>query len=71
MHGAFCDQPWPGNEAGGDPGLSRTVGSGDTADAAHTVRLPFYFAWSLFFMPFAKLLCRHFAEEEEIQQNAK
>ena len=30
MHDAFCDQPWPGNEAGIDPGLSRTVGSGDT-----------------------------------------
>ena len=29
MHGAFCDQPWPGNDAGDDPGLSRTVGSGD------------------------------------------
>ena len=25
MHGAFCDQPWPGNDSGGDPGLSRTV----------------------------------------------
>ena len=30
MHGAFCDQPLPGNDAGDDPGLSRTVGSGDT-----------------------------------------
>ena len=30
IHGAFCDQPWPGNEAGDDRGLSRTVGSGDT-----------------------------------------
>ena len=30
MHGAFCDQPWPGNDAGDDPGQSRTVGSGDT-----------------------------------------
>ena len=30
MHGAFCDQPWPGNDAGDGPGLSRTVGGGDT-----------------------------------------
>ena len=30
IHGAFCDQPWPGNDAGDDPGLSRTVRSGDT-----------------------------------------
>ena len=44
MHGAFCDQPWPGNEAGDDsgddPGLSCTVRIGDTAHTAHTVRLP-------------------------------
>ena len=33
IHGAFCDQPWPGNEAGDDPGLSRTVGMGDTRRA--------------------------------------
>ena len=26
MRGAFCDQPWPGNDAGDGPGLSRTVG---------------------------------------------
>ena len=25
MHGAFCDQPWPRNNPGDDPGLSRTV----------------------------------------------
>ena len=29
MHGTFCDQPWPGHKDGHDPGLSRTVGSGD------------------------------------------
>ena len=57
MHGAFCDQPWPGNDSGGNPGLcrtvpwpgndsggdpgpSRTLRNGDTADTAHTVRLP-------------------------------
>ena len=51
MHGAFCDQPWPGNDSGGDPGLSRTVGNGDTADAAHTVRLP------------DVLLCRFFSRD--------
>ena len=28
IHGAFCDQLWAGNDAGDDPGLSRTVGSG-------------------------------------------
>ena len=37
MHSAFCDQPWPGNDSGGDPGLSHTVENGDTADTAHTV----------------------------------
>ena len=26
MRGVFCDQPWPGNDAGDDPGLSRRVG---------------------------------------------
>ena len=30
LHGAFCDQPWPGSEAGDDPGLSRAVRSGDS-----------------------------------------
>ena len=40
MHSAFCDQPWPGKDAGDDPGLSRTAGSGDTAHTAHTMRLP-------------------------------
>ena len=30
IHGAFCDEPWPGNDAGDDLGLFRTVGSGDT-----------------------------------------
>ena len=30
IHGAFCDQLWAGNDAGDDPGLSRTVGSCDT-----------------------------------------
>ena len=40
MPSAFCDQPWPGNDSGDDPGPSRTVGSGDTADAAHTMCLP-------------------------------
>ena len=49
MLGAFCDQPWPGKDAGDDPGLSRTVGRGDTAHTAHTVRLP-GFLLSRFFM---------------------
>ena len=40
MYGTFCEQPWPVNDCGDDPGLSRTVGSGDTAHTAHTVRLP-------------------------------
>ena len=68
MHGAFCDQRWPGNYSGDDPGLSRTVGSGDTVHTAHAVRLPDVLLFSL---RFAKLLCRHFAEEEEIQQKTK
>ena len=70
IQGAFCDQPWPDNDCGDGPGLSRTVGSGDTADTAHTVRLPDVLLCR-FFLLFAKLLFRHFAEEEEIQQNAK
>ena len=42
------------NDSGDDPGLSRTVGSGDTADTAHTVRLP------------DVLLCRSFPVIREI-----
>ena len=40
VHVVFSDQPWPGNDSGDDSGISRTVGSGDMADTAHTVRLP-------------------------------
>ena len=40
MHGAFCDQLRPGNVPGDNPDLSCTVPSGDTAHAAHAVRLP-------------------------------
>ena len=40
MHGAFCDQSWPGNDAGDDPGLFRTVEWRYAAHAARTVRLP-------------------------------
>ena len=39
-HGASLDQPWPGNDSGDDPGLSRKVESGDTVDTAHTVCRP-------------------------------
>ena len=61
MHGAFCDQPWPGNDSEDDPGLSRTVGSGGTVDAAHTVRFPDVLLSRVFFLRFAKLLFRLFA----------
>ena len=40
IHGAFCDQPWPGNEDGDDPCLSRTVGSGDTPVSYTHLTLP-------------------------------
>ena len=29
MHGAFCHQQWPGNDAGDDPDIPRTVESSD------------------------------------------
>ena len=51
MHSAFHDQPWPVNDSGGDHGLSRTVENCDTADTAHTVRLP------------DDLLCRFFPSD--------
>ena len=68
MHGAFCDQPLPGNDSGYDPGLSRTVGSGDTADKAHTVRLPDVLLCRFFPCDSRFFFFRRFAEEEEIQQ---
>ena len=40
MHGAFCDQPWSGNDPGDDPWPILCCGAGDTAQTAHTVRLP-------------------------------
>ena len=70
MHGAFCDQSWPGNDAGDDPGLSRTVGSGD----ARRTRLiqcacpMFCFVGLLSAIP--ELFFRCFAEQEKNQQNA-
>lgn len=36
---AFYDLPWPWNDPGSDPGLSRTMASDDTAHTAHAVRL--------------------------------
>ena len=68
MHGAFCDQPWPGNDAGDDAGLSRTVGSGDTR---RTRLIPC--ACTMFcFVGLSSAICEinfsFFAEEEKIQQ---
>ena len=65
MHGAFCDQPWPGNDAGDDPGLSVIPCSGQwryAAHTVHTVRLPDVSALSVFCLHFAKMFCRYFAE---------
>ena len=65
MPGAFCDQPWPGNDAGDDPDLSRTVGSsGDT-------RRPCASPMFCFVGLLSENIFRYFAEEEKIQQNAK
>ena len=70
MHGAFCDQPWPGNEAGDDPGLSGTVGSGDTR-RTRLIPCPCpMFCFVGLLSAIHELIFRYFAEEEKIQQNA-
>ena len=71
LHGAFCDQPGPGNDSGDDPGLSRTVGSSDTSDTAHTVRLPDYLLCRYFSCDSENYFLGHLTEEEAIEQKAK
>ena len=71
MHGAFCDQPWPGNDAGDDPGLSRTVGSGDTRRTRLIPCACPMFCFVGLLSAIRELIFRYFAEEENIQQNAK
>ena len=70
IRGAFCDQPWSGNEAGDDPGLSRTVGSGDTR---RTRLIPCALPDALLCRALSAiraLIFRYFAEQGKIQQNA-
>ena len=71
MHGGFCDQPWPGNDAGDDPGLSRTVGSGDTRPHGSYRAPARCSALSGFLSAIREIIFRCFAEEEKNQQNAK
>ena len=71
MHGAFCDQPWPGNDAGDDSGLSRTVGSGDTRRTRLIPCACPMFCFVGLLSAIRELIFRYFAEEENIQQNAK
>ena len=71
MHGAFCDQPWPGNDAGDDPGLSRTVGSGDTWRTRLIPCACPMFCLSGFLSATREIIFRYFSEEEKMQQNAK
>ena len=71
MHGAFCDQPWPGNDAGDDPGLSRTVGSGDTRRTRLIPCACAMFCFVGLLSAIREFIVRYFAEEKKIEQNAK
>ena len=70
MHGAFCDLPWPGQDAGDDPGLSRTVGSGDTRRTRRTPCACPMFCFVALLPAIRELIFQYFAEQEKIQQNA-
>ena len=71
MHGAFCDQPWPGNDAGDDPGLSRTVGSGDTRRTRLIPCACTMFCFVRLLSAIREMIFRYFAEEEKIEQNER
>ena len=71
MHGAFCDQPWPGNDAGDDPGLSRTVGSGDTRRTRLIPCACPMFCFVGLFVCNSRNYFSIFAEEEKLQQDPK
>ena len=71
IHGAFCDQPWSGNEAGDDPGLSRTVGSGDTRRTRLIPCACPMFCFVGLFVCNSRNYFSVFAEEEKIQQDPK
>ena len=70
IHGAFCDQPWPINEAGDDPGLARTLGSGDTRRTRLIPCACPMFCFVGLSYAIRELFFRYFAEEGKIQQNA-
>ena len=70
MHGAFCNQPWLGNDAADDPGLSRTVGSGDTRCTRLIPCACTMFCFVGLLSAIREIICKYLAEEK-IQQNAK
>ena len=70
IHGAFCDQPWSGNEAGDDP-IPYSGGWQYAAHTAHTVCACPMFCFVGLLSAIRELIFRYFAEEENIQQNAK
>ena len=71
MHDAFCDQPWPGNDAGDDPGLSCAVGSSDTRRTRLIPCACPMFCFVGLLSAFREIIFRYFAEDEKIQHNAK
>ena len=72
MHGAFCDQPWPGNDAGDDPGLSRTVGSGDTTRRTRLIPCACpMFCFVGLLSAIREMFFSNFAEKEKNQHDSK
>ena len=65
MNGAFCDPPWPGNDAGDDPGLSRSVGGGDTRGTPLKRALNRYSDLSAFCLQFAQVFFRYVCSREK------
>ena len=70
MHGAFCDQPWPGNDTGDEPGLSRTVGSGNTRRTRLIPCACPMFCFVGLLSAIHELTFGYFAEQEKNQENA-
>ena len=71
MHGAFCDQPWPGNDAEDDPGLSRAVESGDTRRTRLIPCACLMFCFVGLLSAIREIIFRYLSEEEKLQQNVK
>ena len=69
IHGAFCDQPWSGNEAGDDP-IPYSGGWQYAAHTAHTVCACPMFCFVALLPAIRELIFQYFAEQEKIQQNA-